>query len=392
MSLCSRLTRLAFLTAAVFPAAISPAAAQSFRPIARLQSEVRYDNNPFLLSGGRKRQLAARSFADSLSGRFREMESAIDVIPIASLRLGVAAPGIGGRAIDLAAEAVYEANLRNAARRHLELGFAIDQSLPRSGRVRLGADWRPSYFHKNYLADAVDLDADDNIAPEERRYTRATSNELDVALKYRLRLAKPGDHRVGVSADLQVGYLDRHYDAPFAGRSRAGPDAGAALAFQVGPVWRLTLDYAFASLQGEDANEILILDETEFGVDLNGNLTTTDTSARAAVLVNHSRVEHQLEVTLAGDVGTAATVTLAYGRRLRNFGSDQPFDAVNRDRTDDLSEVTAAADLRLVSGLRLTLGARRAGQTTNRGADPGSTGDVADYTRLVAWTGLRYRF
>jgi hypothetical protein len=393
----SRLARLAIVTAAGLTILAHAAAAQqggrSWTPAARLQAEVRYDHNPFLLTSGRKRTLKAGSAADEQSGRFRGMQSATDVIPIPSLRLGIAGPGLGGRRLEIEADVAYEASLQNARRRHAELAVGIEQSLRRGGRLRLSADWRPSFFHKNYLADAVDLNGDGDIGPEERRYARGTSDEVDFALSYRHRLVKATKRRpLGVTAELDAGYLDRGYDAPFAGRSRGGPGAGAGLAFELGRRWVIALDYAFASFGGDAAQEVLILNENDFGQDFNGNLSTSDDSARAVVLVDRSRVEHELGVSVRGELGKAATIEVGYGRRLRNFSSSQPFDVVNRDRRDVRSELAAELDLWLASGVHLALGARRAAQGTNRAGDPGATGEVADYTRYVASAGLRYRF
>jgi hypothetical protein len=393
----SPLARLAIVTAAGLTILADPAAAQqsdrSWSPAARLEAEVRYDDNPFLLTSGRKRRLEAGSPADSQSGRFRDMQSATDVIPIPSLRLGIAGPGLGGRRIEIEADVAYETNIQNARRRHAELGVGIEQSLRRGGRLRLSADWRPSYFHKNYLADAVDLNSDGDIGPEERRYASGTSNEIDLSLRYRHRLVKATKRRpLGVTAELDAGYLDCSYDAPFAGRSRSGPGAGAGLTFDLGRRWVIALDYAFASLGGDPTQEVLILNENDFGQDFNGNLSTSDDSARAVVLVDRSRAEHEIGLSVQGELGKAGTLDLGYARRLRNFSSSQPFDVVNRDRRDVRSELAAELDLRLASGVHLALGARRAAQATNRAGDPGATGEVADYTRYVASAGLRYRF
>ncbi len=373
--------------------AVAQRGARSWSSSARVQVDWTYDGNPFLLTSGGKSRLDAVSAADSQSGRFRGMESATDMIPIPSLRLGIGAPGLGGRTLEIDAEVTYEANLRNAERRHAEFGFGIEQSLPRAGQLRLGADWRPGYFHKNYLADAVDLNTDGDIGPEERRYASGNSNEVDVALSYRHRLVKSTKRRpLGVTAELEVGYLDRSYDAPFAGRSRSGPGAGAGLAFELGRRWVIGLDYAFASLGGDPAQEVLILNENDFGQDFNGNLSTSDDSARAVVLVDRSRAEREIGLSVQGELGKAATLEVGYARRVRNFSSSEPFDVVNRDRRDARNELTAELDLRLASGLHLALGARRAAQGTNRAGDPGSTGEVADYTRYVASAGVRYRF
>jgi hypothetical protein len=146
-----------------------------------------------------------------------------------------------------------------------------------------------------------------------------------------------------------------------------------------------------ASLGADTTTAVLILDENDFGVDFNGNGSATDPNARAAVVLDYSRVERQLGVTLQGDVG-AATVALGYGRRSRRFDSTQPYDVVNRARRDVLKEWTMEVDVRLSAGLHLDLGAQRGAQTTDRAGDPGSTGEEADYTRFVGLAGLRYRF
>jgi hypothetical protein len=393
----SRLAWFAIVTAAGLTTLADRGVAQqgdrSWTPAARLQAEVRYDDNPFLLTSGGKRRLEAGSPADAQSGRFRDMESATDLIAIPSLRVGIEGPSLGGRTLDVEAEVAYQANVRNAERRHAEVRFGIAQALPSAGRLRLVADWRPGHFHKNYLADAVDANADGDIGPEERRYASGTSNETDLSLRYRHRLVKSTKRDpLGVTGEIDVGYLDRGYDAPFAGRSRSGPGAGAGLAFELGRRWVIGLDYAFASLGGDPAQEVLILNENDFGQDFNGNLSTSDDSARAVVLVDRSRAEHEIGLSLRGDLGKAATLELGYARRLRNFSSSEPFDVVNRDRRDVRSELGVELDLRLASGMHLALGARRAAQGTNRGGDPGATGEVEDYTRYVASAGVRYRF
>lgn len=394
----SHLTWYVILTAVGFAGVASPADAQhrsglrGWRPTGRLKGEVRYDNNPFLFDTLRKRLLEAPTPADSVNGRFRDMSRATDVIPIPAFQLGLEGPGLGGRTLGVAAQVAYEANLHNAARRHAELQFRVEQSLPHSGGLRFTVDWRPSYFHRNYLADAVDVNLDGNISAVEKVYAAGRSNETDLALRYRQRLLKSTDQRpVGFTAELQAGYLNRSYDAPFAVRSRKGPEARGKLALQFGPAWTLGLDYSVASLSGNPATAVLILDENLFGVDFNGNGRATDVRARAAVLVDYSRVERQLGATLQGAAG-AATVEVGYGRRTRTFSSTQPYDVVNRARRDRLKELTVDVVVLLAPRLHLDLGARRGVQTTNRAGDPASLGEVADYTRFVGSAGLRYRF
>ncbi|MGH7699859.1 MAG: hypothetical protein ACREMJ_04980 [Gemmatimonadales bacterium] len=370
-----------------------PAQTRSWRGTARIDAEVRYDDNPFLLTPSKKRALGQVSPADALSGRYVDMESATDLVPLPAVELGLRGPGLGGRALEVSADVAYEANLENARRRHAELELTVAQSLRRDGRLRLNADWRPSSFHKNYLQDAVDLDADGDIAREERRYEAGMSREIEVSVGYRHRLMKATKRRpVGLAAEVELGYFDRAYDAPFEGRGRRGPGAGLDLSLDVGRRWRIGLELGYASESADPTPEVLILDENAFGVDFNANGAADDDSARAMVAVDRSRTEQRLGITLEGELSRAVTLEVAFGHRRRSFGSEQPYDVVNRDRRDRRNDLAAELDVRIASGLHVMLGARRAVQTTNRAGDPGSTGEETDYTRHVVSAGVRYRF
>jgi hypothetical protein len=300
---------------------------------------------------------------------------------------------LSGRALQISAEAAYEANAQNGRRRHAELRFDVEQALPKAGGLRLRADWRPSYFGKNYLSDAVDLSADGNISADERIYRPGTSRELDLSLNVRRRLVRSrSEPSVTVSGELEVGYYTRGYDAPFAGRDRHGPGVGAGIAVNTGPRWTVGLDYTYQSLHADVVREVQILDETAFGVDFNGTNGANDVDARAFELVDRSRTEQNLKASVETVVSGSVTVLLNYTRRTRTYSSSQPYDVSDRGRRDTRNEVEGEIVGRLAHALRLRLGAVLAKQTTNRTGDPGSTGEVADYTRHVFAAGLQYRF
>lgn len=371
------------------------AAAQSsdpWRAGARVEGRVLYDDNPFLLAAGRRQRLDQPSTADVQSGRYRDMSSATDVIPVAAGTFAVRGPGLRGRAVELSAQVAYEANLQNARRRHAEIRLEVDQDLPRAGRLRLRADWRPSYFSKNYLSDAVDASGDGNIAHDERVYSAGTSREIDLTLNYRHRLLKSRSARPEILAEIEVGYFARGYDAPFAGRDRRGPGAGVNVAVELNRRWTVGLEYGFESLQADPTREVMLLDETAFGVDFNGTNGVADTSARAFELVDRSRVEHNLRAAVQAKLSDAVSLELAYARRSRAFGSTQPYDVAGRDRHDRRNEFEAGLGFRLGREWRLVVAGVLAKQTTNRPGDPGSTGDVADYSRHVLSAALEYRF
>lgn len=377
-------------------AGAGPVAAQrdgrSWRPTVQVRGVTVYDDNPFLLTTESKRRLDQLSSEDAQSGRFRDMESASDLIPVSAIALGLSGPGLTGRALDVSAGATYEANLRNARRRHAELDLTVAQALPHTGRLRVRAAWRPEYFSKNYLGDAVDANTDGLIAPDERRYAAGTSNELDLSLGYRHRLVKATSRRpFAVSAELEAGYFRRSYDAPFAGRSRRGPGVGADVELALGRRWVVEVAYTYASEQADPTREVSILNENDFGQDFNSNGSFVDDSARAFERVDRSRAEHELGLSVRTELSAAVSAEVGYERRARVFGSSQPYDVANRDRRDTRNEIAVDVGIRLGRGLRLSLGGRLATQATNRSGDPAATGEVTDYTRRVAHAGLRYR-
>jgi hypothetical protein len=397
MPSCSRPAWFAIVTAAGLATVTNPAAAQqgdrSWRPTVRVQAEVRYDDNPFLLTPNQKGKLQTVSAADAVSGRFRDMTGPTDVIPVAGARVAAAGPGLGGRTLELSADVAYDVNVENARRRHAELTVGVEQSLPKAGRLRLRADWRPSYFSKNYLSDASDASGDGNITPDERVYSAGTSHEIDLTLGYRHRLVKSRQSSpVGVMGELELGYFARGYDAPFAGRDRRGPGMAAGVAVELNPRWTVGLHYGFQALHADPTREVLILDETAFGVDFNGTNGVADTAARAFEMVDRSRTEQELRASVETELSGGVTLQLAYARRIRNFSSSEPYDVSDRDRHDARNELEAELTVRLAHGMRLMLGGVAVQQSTNRPGDPGSTGDVADYSRHVVTAGVGYRF
>jgi hypothetical protein len=361
--------------------------------VAKVDGGFEYDDNPFLLSSGKKAKLESPSAGDRASGRFTDMESVSDQIVIPALVLGAKGPGLGGQTLEVRGEFAYEYNLQNTRRKHADLGLMLQHAISKAGRLRVDAGWQTNAFNKNYLADAVDLNVDGNITPDERRYRAALQRQIDLSLGYRHRLVTAAKHRrFGLVAELAATYGDKHYDAPFPGRTLTGPGAAAALAFELGRRWTLGVNYSYAKLGADRTREVLILDETDFGTDLNGNGNASDIDARTVQLVDRSRKEQHVGATLAGELGKRITATLGYDRRSRGFTSAEPFDVSNNGRDDKLNEFAAALDFRLGKALELELSGRHLKQTTNRAGDPASTGEVDDYSRNVASTALRYRF
>ena len=360
-----------------------------------IRTEVTYNDNAFLLPTGRLPRLDTGSWIDSVNGRFKDMDSAQDLVLRTNLALGLEGPGLGGRTLALTADLAYEANLQNERRRHADLGVRIAQSLGSGGRLRFNLDARPSYYHKNYFSGARQLDGNAATAPRERVYAAGISHEVDVAAAYRRRLLRSAG--VTLLAELELGYFHRVYDAPFKGRSRRGPGAGVDLTLELGRRWTLGLDVAYQALAADVSNETILFAERQFGVDYNGDLDLQDDFVRTVdndgnpLSVDRSRTEREVAVSVGRELGRWAMVEVAYGRRRRSFSSEQQYDFLHRDRIDTRNDISVGLDVRLTSGVHFLVDVRHAAQTTNRAGDPAADGEDADYTQNVVSAGLRYR-
>jgi hypothetical protein len=360
---------------------------------ARTDVQIIYDDNPFLLDTARMTKLRNPSSGDVASRRFKDMTSVSDEIVVPTLTLAAEGPGLFGRRFQVRTDLAYQANLQNTRRAHADLGLILAQTVTKAGRLRFEAEWQPSGYNKNYLANAVDLNSDGSISPDERRYRAGVTNQVDLALSYRDRLLKATKHRqVGITGALEATWTSQTYDNPFPGRSRSGPGIGAGLDVELGRRWTVGMNYSYDWISADPTREVLLLDETLFNRDFNGNGSQTDPSARAFEVVDRSRHEKDAGVSLAAQLSKVFTASAGFDRRRRDFTSTRPFDVNDRGRQDTLDELSAGLDIRMTHALSLALAGKHRKQTTNRSGDPASTGEVADYLRNEASASLSYRF
>ncbi|MFQ5745868.1 MAG: hypothetical protein ACE5HF_01445 [Gemmatimonadota bacterium] len=375
-----------------FAGAARAQSSDAWRLYAKFGVEAEYNDNVFLLSPLRKADLAAPTSGAVASGRFTDMESTDDLITTASAAVGFRGPGLLGRRLQIVPSVSYEYFAQNQERRHVAGAITIRQSLPNGARLQLTGKWKPSYFAKNYLVDAVDADGSGSISSSERVYARGTYDKGGVWLDYRFPLVSSTKRQpFGARLEIGGGYERRTYDAPFAGRDRDGPTVRASLPLSLTKRLGLEIGYSFASPSTAPSQEILLLDERSFGVDLNGNGVATDSLARASTLVDRSRQEHVLGAALSVGLGRRVELAVDYGVRWRRYSSKEAFDVTHTGRRDLRHRARVELDARLAHGLALELKASYADQNSNRPGDPGSTGEIDDYTRRGASLGLSYR-
>lgn len=372
----------------------SPASAQKgwrIVPEGELRSE--YDDNVFLLTNSKKNDLDPLSGSSTASGRYAGMKSSSDIITTAEGVLRARGSGIGGRRLELSPRVAYEFYAANAERRNLTLGAIAEQALGKDGRVRVALRSTPDYFARNYLSDAVDADASGTITSDERVYEAGTYSEMNLHGDYRRRLMKSDQGRLRrVLLDLGAGYDMRAYDAPFEGRDLSGPTFDAGLKLDLPRKIDVGVEYALAVLSADATPQVQLLDEPDFNRDFNGNGSQIDRNVRTFELVDRSRTEHSLGVSLRLPVARKTDFGFSYVRRLRDFGSDQPFDAGNRGRRDMRNEIGAELNRNMRNGLRLALRSAYAAQSVNRSNDAAATGDIDDYSKVRFSAALTYRF
>lgn len=364
-----------------------PGASWRFAPTFSVFAEA--DDNPFLLTPNQKLRIASPP-AGTPSSRYANMEKASDLVTKLRAELEFRGPGLFGRTMAITPELGYDNYTSNGERSSPRGGVTVAQDLGRGSRFRFMAEMTPSTFFKNYLSDATDANADGTIVLNERAYAPAWSAERTVTADYLVRLKKSRKASpTGVFVRVGAGHAAERYDAPFGVRDRAGPLASARLALDRGRT-EFDVGYDFASMSATAGRAVRLLDEPDFGVDFNGNGTTTDLDARAFEMVDYSRTENAVSFGARLPAGKRTTLRADFEHRRRTFGSKQPYDASNNGRKDSRNSIGAEASFKLAKSLRLVAGLEMKKQVVNKPLN--TAGDVADYSRRRVTTGLTYTY
>lgn len=375
------------------PAPSRPAGAAGWRVTSLVSTETEFNDNVFLLEASKRDDLGTPSSDALASGRYAGMEHASDFVTTVRAAMTAQRRGIGGRRLEVTPQLGYELYAMNADRRNATLSLEVEQTMRRDGRARFQAQFTPSYFGRNYLAEAVDANADGSIAPAERVYAAGRYQEMELGLDYRFRLNKASKKSpFGAMLQLEGGYHHRAYEAPFAGRDIGGPIGGATLLLDLTPRVSLDASFELAMMHASPRPEVVLRDEPDFGRDFNGNGTVDDLEARAVEMVDRSRNERTVGLDARIEMTPELALQIGVRHRTRSYTSREEFDIANNGRTSQRNEVEASLRRELTDRVRLVAGVAVASQTQNRENDLGAAGDEADYRSVRMRLGLALRY
>ena len=351
------------------------------------------DDNVFLVTESKKDDIGTPGTASVASRRYEGMLSAADLITTVEAKLAIQGTGMSGRPLVITPVMRYEYYAENTDRRNATFGLDLEQSLGHGNEVRLRGRMTPSYFARNYLADATDIDGNGSIAPAERSYRRGTYAETELTADYRRRLDESTKSSpFGAAIRLGAGYYARTFDAPFAGRDLAGPMAKVALMSDVSRRVKVELGYELGILSASPTDEVLLLDEQDVGADLNGNGRMTDVDVRSVQRVDRSRVEHVIVVGGGIELTSRTDLGVQFEHRRRRYGSGEPLDVSYNGRSDARNRLSVELSTAVSRRFSLGINGGIASQSLSRERDFGATGEVDDYSRHIIGLRVGYRF
>ncbi len=391
--------RLTLASAALAVLALS-AEAQATRPSATHQPKksatwhkkgdlrlgATHDDNVYLLTTARKASLDAQPSV----GRFADMPGSTDLVTAIRAAGEAKGPGLGGREMTIGGDARYEYYTTNTKRSNATIGLTASQAVTSGGRLHLRGELTPTYFFRDYLADAVDANGDGVIQSAERVYAPGTYSDAQFTVGYRQRLASSASGMVGVALDVQAGVQNRNYIKPFEGRSMHGPVGNVNMIVDFANRVSADVGYERASLSATPTPTVLLLNEPDFNRDFNGNGTTTDLRVRSLQNTDFSRVEQTAGLRLRALLAPSLDARVSLAHRWRNFSSSQPYDVYNNTRHDRRDQVGVTVGKDLWERTRVEVGAITEMQKLSRTLRPtAAAGEVNDYSRnrlLVNWS------
>ncbi len=329
-----------------------------------------YNDNVFGLDDDGKDRVDDQDSVDRGNGRIDDMESVDDFI--LTPRLAVTAETVTpwGR-LSFSPRFAYHQYAENDAKSFSEFGFRVRQKLPQHSALELDFEYTLDAFKRNYLKDTVGTGTIDDT---ERIYEAGRYDDWNVGLRYKRRLWR-GPRRDAALAwpsklrgEIETEYGQRRFANGFDNRDRDVWRAGAALHSDLGDAVDLSLGYRFSLVVAPGDDEVLVLDEPEVGLNLNGDADLLDNNIRAVGEVDRSRDEHKVGIQIKLRPLERVRTWVSYNYSLRDYKSDEILDLAYRGRSDDVHGIRVGARWKFAKAWAATLEGRFSYRNVNRDA------------------------
>ncbi len=350
--------------------------------------DVEREDNIFHLSTNKILKLERSDSMVQLSGRYDNMNSVDDFILPVSLEFNSSRDeGLFGLPFSMQAGIEYQGYVKNPKRSHFVFDVAFLQDVSKKGRIRIRSEYIPSYFWKNYLADATDLTG--NVNSAERVYKPGVYSEWGISVDYRHHF---GGWLHSLDGGLLLQYSTRSYDDPFPGRNRDVLLAGIGFDYDLAKWWNIEVGFEYESTKSPVTPEVMILDEPAFRMDFNHDLDIVDNNRRTIQNVDRSRSDQNIQIGTIFKPTKKILISVGFEHLYRNYASQEPLDPGHRDRSDNRNTWKLGFDYTVYLGLQLRAKYQQAKQTTTAPLDPGFVGEETAYENQIFGIGLKWSF
>ncbi len=359
-----------------------------------LSTDFEYTDNVYKLSSTQADRLDAGFAADKTSGRFNDMESVGDFVISPAFTASTKLFGIGGKDLKIKPSVKYNLYAKNSEKNYLQFSLDLTHELTSTSSLGMDVGYKSDVFKKNHMSDVTDFTG--NVSADERVYSPAVFDDLILDFTYRRRLWKrSGRGSSGVKSiegKALLGLEDKAYDAPFLNRDESTIRAGAALGFAMASGTDFTVKYLFELVDTPVSSEVMIRNETDFGVDFNGDADALDLDRRTVQDVDRSRHEHTLSFKGAKKFSKEWSGSAKYDIRLQTYQSKETFDITRRDRKDIRHRVGFGLERKLTGGWSLDFGGGWTEENAGRDALAATDADeTKSYDVLLLSAAISYR-
>jgi opacity protein-like surface antigen len=295
------------------------------------QTSVEYSDNVFQLSNEKKDKMESRDHEDEVNGRYRDMDSVSDIILAPLLGADLTLDNPFGNDLTFSPSLKYNIYSRNPAANFLEAKLEVKTVIGKNDRVNLEFEWLGGRFKKNYMSGANDRNGNNSISKDERIYSAAVYDEYggEVAYKHTL-LKRKHDLISRVDVEPFLGWRHRIYNSTYTNRNKRTFGGGIAIELEL--LSRLSIDaaYAFEDVRTRNDKELVLFDETLYGIDANNDGDIVDNAALVTP-IDRSCARHSVKIAPTVELTDACKLFLGVEYQWSYFQSENELDIDHYD-------------------------------------------------------------